>query len=478
MLIASGAFACAVIDDVFVNPFSVSTGVGQATQFTTTTTERNCYDMQFGPYAASANQWNSFNPSVATVDFSGSSDAVGVGDTNIEGCVERTIWYNWGGGYCEPFTDLICNNSPMEVDASVANIQYKGPNNSTFADATSTLYVLKDTQVTFKAMPNPGTATFEAGKPTWSGTSGATGTGETVSVTFNTVSSNTSDFKTVIATSGNSITVNVVVISLTTQLNPEDNFTGRSLTSFGIHESVSLSFSMTPTGLTAQQVGGLQWSQNSGSGTLANPPTDGTGTYRVADSAGSAVLELKMVAGPSTGQGPTNNITVVAPSGGSVQKITGSGVRHFQNWWSCGFLGDIYIAPKNVSFFNLFFLEEDANAAASGWLGFLNGIPHCNPACTAFRIGSGDINTGARVVTSGDAIFSGKFRDVERGPYATGIVTWTIPWDYSISGNAGTFTNFFTVAQMATSVSSGKCTIQKGGSATISAELGDPTSEW
>ena len=235
---------------------------------------------------------------------------------------------------------------------------------------------------------------------------------------------------------------------------------------------------MMPTGLTAQQVGGLQWSQNSGSGTLANPPTDGTGSYRVADSPGSAVLQLNMVAGPSTGQGPTNNITAVAPSGGSVQKITGSGVRHFQNWWSCGFLGDIYIEPKNVSFLNLFFLEQDANAAASGWLAFLNGIPHCDPACTAFRIGSGDINKGARVASSGDAIFSGKYRDIERGPYATGIVTWTIPWDYSISGNAGTFLNFFAFAQTATSVSSGKCTIQKDGSGTISAELSDPNSEW
>jgi hypothetical protein len=190
------------------------------------------------------------------------------------------------------------------------------------------------------------------------------------------------------------------------------------------------------------------------------------------------VLQLKMVAGPSMGQGPTNNITAVAPSSGSVQKMPTSGIRHFQNWWSCGFLGDIYVEPKNVSFFNLFFKEEDANAAGSGWLGFLNGISHCDPACTAFRIGSGDITKGARVVSGGDAIFGGKYRDIERGAYATGIVTWTIPWDYSISGNSGTFTNFFTVAQTATSISSGNCTIQKDGSATISAELSDPTSEW
>lgn len=69
------------------------------------------------------------------------------------------------------------------------------------------LYVLKGASVTFKAVPNPPTAAWPAGRPVWSGTSGATGSGPTVTVAFNTTSSSTTDFKTVVATSGNAVQV-------------------------------------------------------------------------------------------------------------------------------------------------------------------------------------------------------------------------------------------------------------------------------
>jgi hypothetical protein len=116
----ASTYACAnccpnVIYEVFVDPFSLTTEVGLINQFTTTQTEQNCYGTLLGPYQGYANEWNSFNPGVATIDFTGNSEAVGLGDTNIEGCVERTIWYNWGGGYCEPFTDLLCDEAPVEV---------------------------------------------------------------------------------------------------------------------------------------------------------------------------------------------------------------------------------------------------------------------------------------------------------------------------------------------------------------------------
>lgn len=52
-------------------------------------------------------------------------------------------------------------------------------------------------------------------KPEWSGTSGASGTGETKTVTFNTLSSSTSDYKTVKAKCGNEETVDVIVCEIT-----------------------------------------------------------------------------------------------------------------------------------------------------------------------------------------------------------------------------------------------------------------------
>jgi hypothetical protein len=58
-------------------------------------------------------------------------------------------------------------------------------------------------------------------------------------VTFSTVSSGTSNFKTVVATAGNSsMTVNVVVYNLEKVVTPVDNFEGRSQTTFGLKEVI------------------------------------------------------------------------------------------------------------------------------------------------------------------------------------------------------------------------------------------------
>ena len=38
---------------------------------------------------------------------------------------------------------------------------------------------------------------------------------------------------------------------------------------------------ITPSGLTAAQIGGIQWVQVSGNGTINGAGTDGTGTYDV-----------------------------------------------------------------------------------------------------------------------------------------------------------------------------------------------------
>ncbi len=106
------------------------------------------------------------------------------------------------------------------TSVSVASVQYKDPSSGNFVPVSGTLYVLKDTKVTFKAIPNPSTSTFATGQPTWSGTSGASGTGQTTDVQFGTVSTSVTDYKTVVVTSDDAATdannsVNVVVTNLT-----------------------------------------------------------------------------------------------------------------------------------------------------------------------------------------------------------------------------------------------------------------------
>lgn len=81
---------------------------------------------------------------------------------------------------------------------------------------------------------------------------------------------------------------------------------------------------------------------------------------------------------------------------------------------------------------------------------------------------------------SGDEIFGGKYRSLEHGrTYGNGgTVNWEIPWNYSITGNAGTWSFMTMVNQTATSDSAGGCTIRKDGSVVVTAALGDPNSSW
>jgi len=68
----------------------------------------------------------------------------------------------------------------------------------------------------FKAIPDP-SGLFPSGKPVWGGTSGASGTGDTTSVTFYGVSSTMKDTQTISAECGNTVTANVIVFSNTLQ---------------------------------------------------------------------------------------------------------------------------------------------------------------------------------------------------------------------------------------------------------------------
>ncbi|HXM47985.1 MAG TPA: hypothetical protein VN956_08950 [Pyrinomonadaceae bacterium] len=441
--------------------------------FVYTNAHGDYYDCYFNHYQGSLyfTSMFTYNTNIATVDGGGQLNGIAVGSTEVEGYYDYVEWDN-DGMDCYRYYGNGNDSAPVDVTTSIARIQYQS--SSGYVDVSATLFVLKGTSVTFNAVPNPANAQFASGKPVWSGSSGASGTGQTTSVTFNTASSSTNDFKTVTASAGNAVTANIIVIELTGNLAPDDPFSGRSLTDFGIHERITLSASISPSGISVSQLGGLQWVQDAGNG-IISAGSDGTGTYNVSDAPGSATLKLKMLNGPSQDSGPVNNLNIVAPSDGSVQKF--SGVRHFQNWWSCGYLGDIFISPTNVSFANLYFGEENVSANGTGWLSFTSGIAHCQNGCLGLRIGFGNITSGARVISDGDQIFSGKYRDTEHGSYATGNESWTIPWDYSITGNAGTWHSMTTVQQQATSTSTGKCTITKKG-VSVSRELGDLDSEW
>jgi hypothetical protein len=82
---------------------------------------------------------------------------------------------------------------------------------TSYQDVTGVLYVCQGGSITFKATPDSCKDPFPGGEPRWSGSSGASGTGPTKQVSFTTLSSSSTDYKTVTAKCGNLVTANVVV---------------------------------------------------------------------------------------------------------------------------------------------------------------------------------------------------------------------------------------------------------------------------
>lgn len=430
--------------------------------------DQTCYG-SLGPWYFFGDTWSSDNSNIASINGSGDAadvTATGVGSTTLTGSWEVfhfTMEHDLDGPYCVEESEMTEPSAPVTV-MGVQKLQYQSGAN--FEDIAGTLYVLKGSSVTFKALPNPANATWPSGQPVWSGTSGATGTGPTVSVTFSQASSSANDFKTVIATHGAPVTANVVVYDLTAVFTPENNFSGRSLGSFGVEELVTLGFTATPS-VTASQAGGLRWrivTTGTGNGTLsASANDDGTGTYNAPDTAKAITLAITVVAGPSKDREKSVDITIVEPTGGTIS-APGNGIKHTNNSWSCGFIGDIRLTPTNVSFYNMLFYEGAAPAVSSGWLqGFAQA--HAQSA-SSVRVES----TGR--VQESDEIFSG----VKFGPYAVGEWYWDIPWRM-VTNTSGRDFQITVARQLATSDNNGQCVISKGG-LSKSRVPADPTSNW
>jgi hypothetical protein len=359
----------------------------------------------------------------------------------------------------------------------ISKIQYQS--GSTFTDVPGTLYVLKGTSVTFKAIPDPANGTFADGQPVWSGTSGATGTGDTISITFNAVSTSTSDFKTVVATAGNSVTVNVIVYELTPVTTPRDNFSGRSATDYGLKELIDLSFTTSPN-VTAAQAGGLDWSKKSGVGTVTpSSGSVGTGTYDAEGTAGAVTLSIKVVSGPSTGQERTVDRNIVAPNDATMTQAAGTGIRHIQDYISVGFKGSIFLSPKNVSFANINWREGTVSAVGSGCWASENGNAH--PIGSSMTVSGCNTTTGCQV-NAIDTVQAG-----DRGPYpppnpayCSGDFEWDIPWQYSADGGTNwvSFTTAVHHQWAETAPNLGRANIQKKGAGPFSRHATDPTTQY
>ncbi|MCP4612639.1 MAG: hypothetical protein GY845_28400 [Planctomycetes bacterium] len=306
----------------------------------------------------------------------------------------------------------------------VDKLQYYCYVSAQWVDITGTLYVHDGDFVEFKAIPDPSGASWPSGKPVWGGE--ASGTGSTTSVTFSTLSTSTSDYKTVTAEcgSGNTVAANVIVFDFDGELTPDDPFTGRNMDKYGLEETVELDCSISPSGLTGSALGGLRWKipGGIGVGSLSSITSNGTADYDAEEVTGSANLWLEVISGPSWGHFKSYSKQVIAPSGTRMTRYS-SRVKHVQGVASAGIGLWYWLDPTDVSFSNLDFGED--SCPATGKTGIYITVPPGNHAQNTFTsILGGNSTTGCKVVNY-DGAYSARPSWGNGGTY-----TWSIPTQY------------------------------------------------
>ena len=259
------------------------------------------------------------------------------------------------------------------------------------------------------------------------------------------------------------VDIRIEILGFKGVLTARDNFSGRSTTRFGIAEIIDLSFTANPPA-TAASFGGLKWKIVSGGGTLTGG-NDGLGTYTAPGTAATVVLRLEVASGASQGKGQNYTITIVAPSGAHMTRV--SGLRHTNGLAGVGFRGNIFLEPADVSFANLSFTEGSVAGVGSGFYARHNGRIHATTS-SPVTIGSCNVTTGCRV-NGTDTVDTGD----DGPPFSAGDFLWAIPWRYHVGSSITAFT---TANHHQTADAAGKTTIEKAGAGPFSKNASDPTS--
>lgn len=255
-------------------------------------------------------------------------------------------------------------------------------------------------------------------------------------------------------------------------LTPQDNFTSRSLTRFGVGEVVDLSFLSFPP-RPAVDFGGLEWHLAAGAGVLTGVTNTGTATYTAPAVADPSVrLELRVATGATAGRViSAHAIRIVIPNDVRLVAVAGS-FPNFGGWgnptvpagtWGAGFQGNQFILPRDISFRGIVFSEGTATSVVTGsfqsrWAGLVHGA-------NAQGTGQGGTATGTPLAGVGpDGVSTGTIvpGSVLGIPFCgTSTFTWPIPWQFSVSG--GPVTPFKTVNHLQRSTPLCNAIINKAG---------------
>lgn len=379
-------------------------------------------------------------------------------------------------------------NATLALQARVVGQQ-------TFADVNTAapLYIPIGTQVEFKAAATGVGVPVNFGAAAWSGTAGANGTGASKTLTFNQASGTKTTTKTVtVSFSGKSATVACVVFTLTPVTTPVNNFTGHSTNDLGVDERVTLGFSTTPGAITAAEAGDLKWSvattgrKNDGviqrSSQLTNEAaTDGTGFYIAPYVTGGQTpppatktvqLKLSVTTGPVKGAAVSKTFTIHLPIA-HMKKVANSD-KHYQNYASAGFLGEIYLFPKTVSYQTIRWREAGGRPVHTGPFSTQTWANNAHKPTTFegqagedMAVAGGNQNTGSKIQQI-DSVFSGAITYVVPAPAndatVVGTYTWPIYWQYRPADLGGDepYIRFQIAYHVATMFETGRMLMYKG----------------
>ena len=362
----------------------------------------------------------------------------------------------------------------------VGDIQYNDPQNG-WTSVSGPLYDLKGNSITLKAIPMPTDASFPSGYPTWGGSSGASGTGATTTVSPSTLSASTTDYKTITASCGNIDSSNMVVFDLVPQATPTDNTVPNHNSShIGVGEKLNLSYTTLPPGLGSAQIGNVSWSiSGDGAFTSLSPYQ-----YQAGITGGGVTLTLKIMTGSSAGGSRTLTELIFAPTLAYQVNKDGT-IYHNKGTASVGFCGWYCISPNDVSFANVQVRETDctpstATGSMSGYsvyyhMGGKNGPPVVAPWDNL----TFDNSLSAPSWRAVDYDQSGfqKPADTANYPstgYGTGEADWQIPFSFHVTtGDPSNSSLINAVLQRVSVDNYGTATEAKGG-VTVSAKVNDP----
>jgi hypothetical protein len=187
-------------------------------------------------------------------------------------------------------------------------------------------------------------------------------------VTFSTRSTSPSDYKTVTASAcGDTKTVNVIVFDYFPLIRPDEDFQNRNYDRYGVEETVTLSYVLLPPNIGVTP----EWYKKDGVGKVEG------NEYKAGPIAGSVLLGLRVVSGPSKGNEKTCAKVVIAPGFSFARHRVQTGVYHTKYRHNVMFRAEYFAEPRNVSFANIKMREGASTpAVCDGYFTQYNGTIH------------------------------------------------------------------------------------------------------